>query len=63
METEWHFLTKCTMYDNIWAQYEIILKADNMHHLFDEDKINQTASFLVKIHNKRLDMENYIQED
>lgn len=30
-------------------QYEDSLKADNMHHLFEEDKINQIASLLIKI--------------
>jgi hypothetical protein len=28
-----------------------------MHQLFDKDKINQIASLLVKIHNRRYDIE------
>lgn len=61
VKIEWHFLIECTVYEDLWAQYEIILKADNMHHLFNEDKINQMDSFLVKIHRRRSDMEKYIQ--
>lgn len=40
IETEHHFLIECTSYDDIRAQYEFILKDDNMYHLFDEDNFN-----------------------
>jgi hypothetical protein len=43
------------------SQYENNLKVDNMHQLFDEDKINQIASLLVKIHNRRYDIEKSVK--
>lgn len=61
IETECHFLSECTTYDDIRAQYVCILKSDNMHHLFGEDKINQTASFLVKSQSRRSDMEKIMK--
>ena len=57
VETEWHFVMECAAHEDICIQYEDILKADNMHHLFEEDKINQIASLLVNIYNRRSDME------
>lgn len=49
METEWNFVIECAAYEDMDIQYEDSLKADNMHHLFEEDKINQIASLLIKI--------------
>jgi hypothetical protein len=40
VETEWHFVMECAAYEDICNQYENNLKVDNMHQLFDEDKIN-----------------------
>ena len=48
-------------YKDICIQYEGNLKADNMHHLFEEDKINQIASLLVKIYIRRSEMEKSME--
>jgi hypothetical protein len=61
VETEWHFVTECAAYEDIRSQYENSLKVDNMHQLFDEDKINQIVSLLVKIHSKRSDIEKSVK--
>ena len=49
METEWNFVIECASYEDMGIQYEDSLKVDNMHHPFEEDKINQIASLLIKI--------------
>ena len=61
VETEWHFVMECVAYEDICIQYENSLKVDNMHHIFDEDKVNQIASLLVKIHNRRYDIEKSME--
>ena len=38
---------------NIRNQYKNSLKMDNMHQLFDEDKINQITNLLIKFHNRK----------
>ena len=60
VETQQHFVMECATYEDIRIQYEDILKADNMHHLFEEDKINQIASLLVKIYSRRSDMKKRV---
>ena len=40
VETKWNFVMECATYKDIHMQYENNLKVDNMHHLFDEYKIN-----------------------
>jgi hypothetical protein len=57
VETEWHFVMECAAYEDIRSQSENNLKVDNMHQLFDGDKINQIASLLVKIHSRGSDIE------
>ena len=52
---------ECTTYEDIRIQYEDTLKGDNIHHVFEKDKINQIASLLVKIYNRKLDMEKSIE--
>ena len=61
VETKWHFVTECAAYENICSQYENSLKVDNVHQLFDEDKINQVASLLVQIHSRRSDIEKSVK--
>jgi hypothetical protein len=61
VEREWHFVTECASYEDICSQYENNLKVDNMNQLFDEDKINQIASLLVKIHSRRFDIEKSVK--
>jgi hypothetical protein len=57
VETKWHFDKERPAYEDIHNSYEKSLKVNNMHQLFDEDKINQIASILVKIHNKIANIE------
>jgi hypothetical protein len=57
VKTEWHFVMECATYEDIHNQYENILKVDNMHQLFDGDKINEIATLLVKIHSRKSDIE------
>jgi ATP-dependent protease HslVU (ClpYQ) ATPase subunit len=52
---------ECAAYEDIHNQYENNLKVDNMHQLFDGDKINQIASLLVKIHNRRSNIEKSVE--
>ena len=54
MEMEWNFGMECETYKDIHIQYENNLKFDNVHHIFDKDKINQIASLLVKTRNSLL---------
>jgi hypothetical protein len=61
VETEWHFVMECATYKDIQSHYENSLKVENMHHLFDRDKINQIASLLIKIHNRRYDIEKSVK--
>ena len=63
VETEWHFVMECAAYQDIHIQYEYedSLKTNNMHHLFEEDKINQIASLLVNIYNRTFDMEKSLE--
>ena len=59
VETEWHFVMECApYYEDISIQYERSLKVDNMHHLCDEDKVNQIANVLIKIHNNKSYIKN-----
>lgn len=57
VETEWHFVMECAAYEDIHVQYENNLKVENMHHLFNEFKINHIASLLVKTHYRRFNIE------
>lgn len=58
VKTECHFLTNCKAYEDIWAQYKVILgDGISLHSLFDDDKIRQTAGFILKIRSRRLDLE------
>ena len=57
VEIEWHFIMEYVAYEDIHIHHESNLKVNNMHDLFDEDKINQIASVLVKIHSRRFDNE------
>lgn len=50
---KWHFVMECEAYEDIRIQYENILKVDNMHYLFEEDKRNQVARLQIKIHGIR----------
>ena len=61
VEREWHFVMECAAYEDIRSQSENNLKVDNMHQLFDGDKINQIASLLVKIHSRRYDIEKSVK--
>jgi hypothetical protein len=61
VEIEWHSVMECATYEDIRSQYENNLKFNNMHQLFDGDKINQITSLLVKIHNKRSDIEKSVK--
>jgi hypothetical protein len=61
VEMEWHFVMECAAYEDIRSQYENNLEVDNMHQLFDGDKINQIASLLVKIHSRRYDIEKSVK--
>lgn len=62
VETEWNFVIECAASEDMDIQYEDSLKADNMHHLFEEDKINQIASLLIKIQSKESHMERVWRE-
>ena len=62
VETERHFIMECAAYEDIRIQYEDSLRAANMHHLFEEDKINQIASLLVKLCNRRSVMEKSLEK-
>ena len=62
VETERHFIMECAAYEDIRIQYEDSLRATNMHHLFEEDKINQIASLLVNLCSKRSVMEKSLEK-
>ena len=53
---------ECAAYEDIHIQYEDSLRAANMHHLFEEDKINQIASLLVKLCSRRSVMEKSLEK-
>ena len=57
VEIEWRFVMEYAAYKDICMQYENNIKVDNVHHLFDKEKINQIVSFLVKTHRRRYDIE------
>lgn len=63
VETERHFFMECTAYEDIRKQYANILCMDDMQQLFEEDKINQAASLLVKINSRRSDLEKSMKEN
>lgn len=61
VETEWHFVMECMTYEDIHSQYEGNLKINNLHELFDEEKIIKTTRFLIKIHSRRSSIEKILE--
>lgn len=54
-------MIECAAYDDIRIQYEDILKVDNLSELFREARLLKIASFLIKIYNRRADMEKNLK--
>ena len=57
VEMEQQFFIECASYKDIHIQYENSLNVNNMHCLFEKDKINLIAILLVNIHRRRSNIE------
>lgn len=63
IETKCHFINECVEYEDIRNQFENKLKVDSLNELFEGTKLHKTTSFLLKIHNKRTNMEKSLKMD
>ncbi|KAH9292365.1 hypothetical protein KI387_042449, partial [Taxus chinensis] len=58
VESEKHFITECSAYNDIRSRYAINFKTLPLQVLFDEERITGMGDFIIRINKRRSELVN-----